>query len=143
MVVAIETNMAGPKSSNPAAIGSRILVVDDEPIFRDVLAAALTTQGHSVEVTGDGSAAEHSIARRSFDLIITDILMPGRDGLEMIMNLHVAKSTIPIIAMTGAHGYTELYLKTAKALGATRVLAKPFGLAAFLEATREALSPVG
>jgi CheY-like chemotaxis protein len=135
--------MSGQKRTNPAALGSRILVVDDVSIFRDILAAALTTQGHSVEVTGDGSAAEQSIAANSFDLIITDILMPERDGLEMIMNLHLAKSTIPIIAMTGAHGYTELYLKTAKALGATRVLAKPFGLTEFLEATREALSPVG
>ena len=119
-------------------VHSRILIVEDQPIFREVLAAALTTQGHSVEMAGDGREAEDRLNSESFDLIITDILMPEQDGLQTIMNLHASNNPTPIIAMTGSQ-YTELYLKTAKALGATRVLAKPFGLRELLDATTDAL----
>ena len=122
-----------------ASSNTRILIVDDEAPFRDVLAAALVTQGHCVEVVGDGHAAERHLRSRSFDLIITDVLMPNEDGLQMIMNLRAANDGTPIIAMTGTHMYTELYLKTAKALGARRVLAKPFGMRELIDTTREVL----
>lgn len=118
---------------------SRILIVEDEASFRSLLVTALKQEGHSVEVAADGRAAEQRLASESFDLIITDVLMPGEDGLEMIMNLRAATNATPIIAMTGSHMYTELYLKTAKALGARRVLAKPFGLRDLLDTARDAL----
>ena len=122
-----------------ASSNTRILVVDDEAPFREVLAAALVTQGHCVEVVGDGHAAERRLRSESFDLIITDVLMPNEDGLQMIMNLQAANDVTPIIAMTGTHMYTELYLKTAKALGARRVLSKPFGMRELIETTCDVL----
>ena len=125
-------------TTSPA--NSRILIVEDQPLFREILAAALTTHGHIIEVAADGREAERRLSSESFDLIITDILMPEQDGIQTIMNLHASNNPIPIIAMTGSHMYTEIYLRTAKALGATRVLTKPFGMRELLDATSDALS---
>ena len=126
------TNTSPPKS--------HILLVEDDVPLRNVLETALTKGGYSVEVAADGRTAEHCLNTHAFDLIITDVIMPEGDGIEIIMNLHAAKNSIPVIAMTGAHKFTEVYLKTARALGASRVLAKPFRISELLDATRDALS---
>lgn len=125
--------------SNISPTKSQILIVEDEPAFREVLAAALTAHGHSVEVAENGSEAERRLDTHSFDLIITDVLMPEEDGLEMLLNLRAVDNPTPVIAITGNHMYTELYLKTAKALGAKRILRKPFGIRDLLDAMRETL----
>jgi two-component system, NtrC family, nitrogen regulation response regulator GlnG len=117
-----------------------ILVVDDEAPFREIIATALTKVGYSVELAADGHEAERLIGNDSFDLVITDVIMPDGDGIEMIMNLHASKNGIPIIAMTGAHKFTDLYLKTAHALGAYRVLAKPFKISELLDTADDILS---
>lgn len=117
-----------------------ILVVDDEASFREVVAATLTEVGYSVEIAWGGREAERLLRTECFDLIITDVIMPDGDGIEMIMNLHAANNVVPIIAMTGAHQFTELYLKTARALGACRVLTKPFKFAELLDTAREVLA---
>src|SRR5215207_4665622 len=105
---------------------SHILIVEDETSFRSVIAAALKKEGHTVEEAGDGRSAVRWMETHAFDLVITDVLMPEADGIEMIMQLRDARNPTPIIAMTGGHLQTELLLKVAKSLGARRVLAKPF-----------------
>src|SRR5215207_7281508 len=118
---------------------ARILIVEDEESFRRVLVAALTQEGHTVDAAGDGRAAVRRMSTHPFDLVITDVLMPEADGIEMIMSLRDAKNPTPIIAMTGGHLQTELLLKVAKSLGARRVLAKPFKMSELIDLTREIL----
>jgi len=118
---------------------ARILIVDDEVTFRSVIATALTQNGHSIIEAEDGRSALAALKGEKVDLVITDVLMPEQDGLEVIMNLRDANNPLPIIAMTGHPGKAELYLRLAKALGAQRVLEKPFRMETLLGAIRELL----
>jgi two-component system, OmpR family, response regulator len=116
-----------------------ILIVEDDLDFRNMLAAVLKQEGHTVEEAGDGRTAGRWLSTHKFDLVLTDVHMPEADGLEMIMKLHDARNPTPIIAMTGGHLQSDLYLKVAKTLGARRVLEKPFKLSALFEAIRDVL----
>lgn len=118
---------------------ARILIVDDEVTFRSVVATALTQNGHSIIEAEDGRSALAALKGEAVDLVITDVLMPEQDGLEVIMNVRDANNPIPIIAMTGHPGKADLYLRLAKALGAQRVLEKPFRMETLLGAIRELL----
>jgi two-component system, cell cycle response regulator CpdR len=126
-----------PIMTNSPPTKSHILIVEDDIHLRNVIAAALVAEGHSVDVARSGQAAASFLRTQSFDLIITDVIMPEGDGLELIMDLHASKNLTPILAITGVHAFTEVYLRTAKALGASRVLAKPFQLSTLLDATRD------
>ena len=117
-----------------------ILIVDDDVEFRKMLVAVLLQEGHTVEEAGDGKSAVRWLSTHVFDLVITDVQMPETDGLEMIMKLHDARNPTPIIAMTGGHMQSDLYLKVAKSLGARRVLEKPFKLADLTTGIREVLA---
>jgi CheY-like chemotaxis protein len=118
---------------------ARILVVDDETEVRQVIVTALRREGHSVRDASNGLEATRSLEQESPDLVITDILMPERDGFETIMALQGGRKTIPVIAMSGAGDQGPLYLKVAKGLGAVRLLAKPFSIEELVTATNEAL----
>ena len=118
---------------------ARILIVDDEVTFRSVVATALTQKGYSVVEAEDGRSALAALKGEAVDLVITDVLMPEQDGLEVIMNVRDANNPIPIIAITGHPGKADLYLRLAKALGAQHVLEKPFRMEALLGAVRELL----
>ena len=118
---------------------ARILIVDDEITFRSVVATALTQKGYSVSEAEDGRTALAVLKSEAVDLVITDVLMPEQDGLEVIMNVRDANNPIPIIAITGHPEKADLYLRLAKALGAQRVLEKPFRMEALLGAVRELL----
>lgn len=120
---------------------ARILIVDDEVTFRTVAAAALTNNGHSIIKAQDGRTGLALLATHPIDLIITDVLMPEQDGLELIMKVRETGNRLPIIAITGHPAKSALYLKLAKALGADRVLAKPFSIEDLLAAIRELLEP--
>jgi CheY-like chemotaxis protein len=118
---------------------ARILIVDDEVTFRSVVATALTQNGHSIVEAEDGRTALAALKAQAFDLVITDVIMPEQDGLEVIMNVRDANNPIPIIAMTGHPAKADLYLRLAKALGAQRVLEKPFRIEDLLGAVRDLL----
>ena len=118
---------------------ARILIVDDEATFRTVAAAALTKNGHSIIEAEDGRTGLALLATHPIDLIITDVLMPEQDGLELITKVRETGNRVPIIAITGHPTKAALYLKLAKAMGAERVLAKPFGIADLLGTIRELL----
>ena len=60
-----------------------VLVVDDEPIVRDVVVRYLEREGYRTLVAGDGDAARDTIARTSPDLVVLDVMLPGTDGLEL------------------------------------------------------------
>jgi CheY-like chemotaxis protein len=118
---------------------ARILIVDDEVTFRTVIASALVKSGHDVIEAEDGRAGLALLDSHPIDLVITDVLMPEQDGLELIMKIRGKANAVPIIATTGHPAKAELYLKLANTLGAQRVLAKPFSMEDLLLAIRELL----
>jgi CheY-like chemotaxis protein len=118
-----------------------ILLIDDEELVRQTLGHTLTDGGHTVVFAGDGAEGLRRMAAVSPDLVITDIVMPDQEGLETIMALRKIAATLPIIAISGGGRGGKLdFLGAASALGATRVLRKPFGMAALLDAVNECLS---
>jgi CheY-like chemotaxis protein len=103
--------MAGPVS--------RVLVVDDEPDLRFALRRVFERAGHEVVEAGDGAAALKSVRRQRPDLLVTDIMMPVMDGVELIRNLRAEPSTaaIPILSVSG---------DSQLAVDADAVLIKPY-----------------
>jgi CheY-like chemotaxis protein len=117
-----------------------ILLVDDDDQVRTMLKLLLISEGHELSeaVSGIGVCDMHE--RQRFDLVITDMVMPDIEGLQVIMELRRIDQNVRIIAISGGgHGSAEGYLKIAQKLGAQLTLAKPFGNQEFLEAVRLAL----
>jgi DNA-binding response OmpR family regulator len=106
---------------------ARILLVDDDALFREVVHKILVRAGHVVADAANGDIALTTFGRESFDLVITDIVMPDKEGLDTIRTLRRQAPDLRIIAMSGGGvGGTGDYLSVARRLGAARVLAKPF-----------------
>lgn len=105
---------------------ARILVADDEALLRRTLRAMLEKAGHTVEEAKDGNEALARFGVERPDLVLIDIVMPDREGVETIRELRRLDSQVPIIAMSGGGtvGGT-LFLELATQLGATRTLHKP------------------
>lgn len=107
---------------------STILVVDDDTQVLEVMSEMLRLEGHTVAVAENGQQAVEQIRDRRFDLVITDLIMPEKEGLETIADIRKHHSRMPIIAISGGGrvGPTD-YLETARFIGANATLAKPFG----------------
>lgn len=104
-----------------------ILVADDDSEILRLVRIQLERIGCSVTTVEDGAAALRVIMREKFDLVLTDILMPIRDGLEIIAYLRSHVPDTRIVAMSGGgRGCKAHYLECAKGLGAQAVLPKPF-----------------
>lgn len=119
-----------------------ILVIDDDAAVREVLRVALEAVGHSVREARNGRAGTKAFRKEPCDLVITDIYMPDRDGLEVIEALRRTHPQVRILAMSGASGTMD-YLRMAKWLGAARVLRKPFVMTTMLKAVAELLRQSG
>lgn len=104
------------------------LVVDDEQIICTLLQEWLVSAGHSVVTAHGGVDAGEAIKQRQFDLVITDVLMPHGDGLDLITELKKVQPGARIIAMSGGGRYVEGddYLRLAKCIGAHAAVMKPF-----------------
>ena len=112
---------------------SVILVVDDEPDLRFVLRRVLERAGHDVVEAGNGADALTSVRRSPPDLVVTDVMMPVMDGVELIRRLRCDPATrdIPIVAVS-SHGYL--------AAAADAVVAKPFRSSGLLAAVTALLA---
>lgn len=119
---------------------TRVLVIDDEEIVREATATMLRQSGYFVVEAGNGEEALALLDNGDrFDLIITDLVMPGKEGIETIQVIKKAFPEIQLIAMSGAMS-SETYLKAASALGAGVSLQKPFRRQELLDAVRKCLS---
>lgn len=118
----------------------RILVIDDEEQICDMLHKKLESVGYVVEDAPNGKIGLKLHREDPFDLIITDIFMPEKEGLETIRELRKEHASLKIIAITGGYssGPDEL-LNVARMLGADRTFAKPFKLKEIVEAINELL----
>jgi len=120
---------------------ARILIIDDEPNMRSMLRRMLHQAGHQVNEAGNGAEGIDSYERDPPDLVITDILMPKKEGIETIIALHRADPDLPIIAISGgARTGGKDFLSSAEKLGACHTLAKPFRGEQLLSAVSESLS---
>jgi DNA-binding response OmpR family regulator len=120
--------------------GRRILIVEDDQSIRRTLEIALTNAGYQVLEAGDGAEAMRLWREGGADLVITDLHMPDKNGLEVILELRASSPFTPIIAISDG-GRTEQHglLGDAKLLGAVRTVAKPFRLEVMLAAVAEEL----
>ncbi|MBS1873451.1 MAG: response regulator [Acidobacteria bacterium] len=118
---------------------TRILVVDDEPGIRGYVRSVLERSGYIVDEADDGAVAISKIRQAPPDLVITDLVMPEKEGLELISVLRRSYPSVRILAMSGAAG--GRFLPIAEHLGADGSLPKPVGPAELLAKVRELLSP--
>jgi CheY-like chemotaxis protein len=102
-----------------------ILVIDDDPDIRELLKATLEGAGHQVSLATDGRRGIEQYRAEPADLVITDLYMPGQEGLETIEQLKVEFPDVRVIAISGKPTGGTM-LSVAKRLGATAVLPKPF-----------------
>ncbi|MEE8294969.1 MAG: response regulator [Sphingomonadales bacterium] len=104
-----------------------ILIADDDPEILRLLEKAFTIRGHKVVVARDGEEAVDHAKSKRFDVIITDIIMPKKAGIETILELKILYPDIKIIAISGGGRKGNMdFLRMAELIGATDVLAKPF-----------------
>ncbi len=119
---------------------NHVLVVEDDHLIGGFLQRLLVDKGFQVITTSDGFEAEKIYRNLIFDLIIADILVPGKDGLEIIRDVHKEFPHTKIIAISGGGKINATtYLKMAERLGADRVLKKPFESRELLALIRELL----
>jgi CheY-like chemotaxis protein len=118
---------------------SAILVIDDDASVRDVVGEMLRLEGHEVTIAENGQEAIPLLTRQRFDLVITDLIMPEKEGIETISEIRRTDRRIRILAISGGGrlGPGD-YLETARYMGADATLAKPFARQELL-ATIEAL----
>ncbi len=118
---------------------TNILVVDDDTLILDVIKDMLESQGYQVTVASDGNEAM-KVYDSSTDLVVTDMVMPRKNGIELIKELLERNPRTKIIAISGGgHLCAEDYLKLARLLGAKRTFTKPLAVKPFLSAVTEVL----
>lgn len=121
---------------------ANILLIDDDELLRDTVLQMLELDGHRVVEARDGHEGLSRYGAGRFDLVITDVLMPGMDGAQLIVELRKRDGALPILAISGGRRVLTpaFNLQTAGLAGATLQLAKPFGRAQLQQAVNQALA---
>ncbi len=115
----------------------RILIIDDDEKIRTSLQDILEQQGYVLNVAGNGNEGLRQCESVRPDLILTDIIMPDMEGIELIMALRKRLKKIPIIAMSGDI-VGQKFLRAAQLLGAVDTLLKPFSARDLIEKINKA-----
>jgi CheY-like chemotaxis protein len=121
-------------------MSAKILIVDDDPFVRDLLAKVLRRGGHDVTVSETADEALETLRTASFDLLLTDVVMPGMDGFDLLRRVKAVHPSVKVIVLTG---YARMQsISDFLLYGADDYLAKPFQVhelvAAVDRATRSA-----
>ncbi len=127
--------LAGPMASTPPAL-ARVLVVDDDPRILSMMRRVLEADGYAVSVALDGEAALDHVRADAFDLLILDVMMPGRDGFDVCRAVR-RESGVPILMLTARDEATDKI--TGLDSGADDYLVKPFALDELLARVRALL----
>jgi CheY-like chemotaxis protein len=121
-----------------------ILVIDDEASMRVIIRGALERAGYQVVEAENGAAGLEALDGRDFDLIITDVLMPERDGVETVREIRRRRNPAKILVITGGGPHKRMeYLGVAEIFGADKSLAKPFRPAHLVSMVDEMLGAKG
>jgi len=116
---------------------THILIIDDNDDFRGLLQTALEGDGYQVETAPNGQNAAALLQARPADVVVTDIFMPGKEGIETISELKRQFPRMHIVAMSGRPSATDFDpLSIAQHLGAARTLKKPFPIEDLLSTVR-------
>jgi CheY-like chemotaxis protein len=119
---------------------ARVMVIEDDDAVRSLVIRMLERVGHEVVATPDGREALRLFGQEPTDLVITDINMPGMDGIEVISAFRAMRAGVPIIAISGGGLMPkELLLSSAAAMGAVEVVSKPFEISRLVGAVDRAL----
>lgn len=105
---------------------AHLLIIDDDTDIRAIIKRHLENAGHTVVDAADGKTGLIEFHKTHIDVVITDIFMPGQEGIETIRMLKKLSPALKIIAISGSYTREDGYLSAARALGADHTLAKPF-----------------
>jgi YesN/AraC family two-component response regulator len=105
---------------------AKILVIDDEEQIRGLLKRIFQAQGHMVITADNGAVGLKMMAQEPFDLVITDIFMPEKEGMETIIEIKRDFPAVKILAVSGGDSQGSDYLPMTRSLGADASLNKPF-----------------
>jgi DNA-binding NtrC family response regulator len=123
---------------------AHVLIIDDDRAFRSMLRLALELAGHRVQEAADGFQGIRSHRAQPADVILCDLFMPEKEGLETIRDLQSDDAGVKIIAMSGGSPQGPMdFLPLAAQFGAARTLHKPFDLKQLLTAIDDVLSIPG
>ncbi len=121
---------------------ARILIIDDDPLIREYLFSLLSFRSYDVMAAPDGRIGMQLFRCRPCDLVITDLIMPDKEGIETIMELRRDYPEVKIIAISGGGKLDpDGYLSMAGLLGADRLLRKPFKMPEMMSAILDLLCP--
>jgi DNA-binding response OmpR family regulator len=115
-----------------------ILLIDDDPQIRRLISRILRGAGHTVREATDGRSGLELFSQAAPALVITDLVMPDKEGIETIKEIRTKNLSIPILAISG--GDTSIFLRAAIGLGATASLEKPFAADELLAVVTELLN---
>jgi DNA-binding NtrC family response regulator len=118
-----------------------ILVIDDELQIRRLMARALEGAGHKVAEAENGRVGLDHFMARPFDVVVTDIIMPDVEGVELVRGIRTM-SDVPILVITGGGRMKQMgFLDIAAHFGATDTLAKPFRMGVLVATVERMLAP--
>jgi DNA-binding NtrC family response regulator len=131
----------GPISSEGRRQMAHVLVIDDDEVVLSLVSGILEAHGHSVSTAQDGRAGMKIFDEDQIDLVVTDIVMPGQEGMATIGAIRRANQKVPILAMSGSNtlGRYGGYLDAATLLGASATLSKPFTTDSFMDVVERLL----
>jgi CheY-like chemotaxis protein len=118
----------------------RCLVADDEPQIGSLLREALAQQGYTTDVVTDGEAAARKLAEQEYALLVSDVMMPYKTGVELVRELRARGADIPIVLMSSF--LSDETLNACSKLEHIAFLQKPFSLADLRRAVERAISPI-
>ena len=117
----------GSRATKEAPLAQRILVIDDQPALAEIIGQAFRDDGYETDIAYDGRAGLKMLDRVGHDLVVTDILMPEFDGLEMIRSIRRKPRAPKVVAISGGGKMdSKQLLDVACALGADAAMEKPF-----------------
>ncbi len=122
-------------------MGARILVIDDDLQVSEMLQITLESAGYEVQVASDGAIGFEMFRKNPADLIITDLIMPEKEGIETISDIMKEFPDAKIIAISGGgRGAADVYLEMARIIGAQYVFEKPVPSDELLAAIKDLIS---
>ncbi len=129
-----------PNTKKQFPVPQSILVIDDDENIRLLLRAILEPEGYHILEASDGDKGLKQYQKSPTDLVITDLIMPGKEGIETIRDLRREFPNVKIIAVSGGGRIgPDSYLKMAKGVGALRTLSKPIDRMGLLNAVEEVM----
>lgn len=120
---------------------AKVLVIEDDELARESVVLMLEENGHEVEMANDGDVGMKLFFKEHFDLVVTDLIMPEMNGMDVLMSIKQERPKTRVLVISGGGRLTPIsYLDVAKKLGADEILAKPFSARELVASVKMALN---